>query len=152
MPLGNRVAWSLPCWDLYVCVPWYARVITDFKRKKHIEKVGIIPLWARAPVWSSPAPKSARCPEGWQPSYSYWMRKRHSVPASCRCFEFWESSEGRVLWPPCLWVWPEPLVTVCLHHGYTGGLRSSSSSLFQQPATLVSGNHFTALAGFRSRF
>ena len=59
---------------------------------------------------------------------------------------------GEVVWPPCLWVWPESLVTECLHHGYTGGLRSSSSSLFQQPATSVSGNHFTALAGFRSRF
>ena len=152
MPLGNRVTWSLPCWDLCVCVPWYARVITDFKRKKHIEKVGVIPLWARVPVLSSPVLEPAGCLEGWQLSYSYWMRKPRSVPVCCRCCEFWELREGRVVCPPCLWVWPESLGTECLHRGYTGGLRSSSSSLFQQPATLVSGNHSTELAEFRSHF
>lgn len=107
----------------------------------------------RFPVRSLLVAKPACCPEGWQPSYAHWMRNPHILcqfPVTALSSKSSERGGWRDL--SIAVHWHESLVTVCLHHGYTRNLWSSPSSLFQQPANLVSGNHSAALAGFGSHF
>lgn len=133
MPLGNRVAWSLPCWDLYVCVPWYARVITDFKKGKTHWKSRHNTTLEQGSLFNLPCAQvcpdvlkdgSPATPTGWE----NLILCQFPVAALSS-----KSSERRVVWPPASGCGLSPWWQCVCTMAYPAGPWSSSSSLFQQP-------------------
>lgn len=135
-----------------LCVSQCEWKTAEFKRKKTHMKNRCNTILNKGPCLIFSNVQAHFFLQIWQLRYSHRVRKAsYSVPVSCHCFQSSEFRGENGVTSTELHVGMSPWWQ-CLCYRNTGNLWSSSSSLLQQPAKLVSGNHSAVLAGFGSHF